>query len=119
MPDIARSGWCGGADSASVRFTVDPNVGPSLDGKTYGFSNIPRYYDAKLSGELYRLRGQNGSADELGRKWATAMDQIMQQYPLVPLVRNYTYSVVGSKVRNAQVGYFFGSIDLSAVGIGQ
>ncbi|MER5388781.1 ABC transporter substrate-binding protein [Saccharopolyspora sp. NPDC002686] len=117
MPDIARSGWCGGADSGSVRTTVDPNVGPSLDGKTYGFSNIPRYYDPEISGEMYRLRGENGSSQELGEKWATLFDRSMQSYPLVPLVRTFTNSVVGSKVRNAQVGYFFGSIDLSIVGV--
>ena len=119
MPDIARAGWCGGADSGSVRFTIDPNVGPSLDGKTYGFSNISRFYDEKLSGEMYKLRGETGTSEELGKKWATVFDQVMQEYPLVPLVRSYTYSVVGSKVRNAQVGYFFGAIDLSAVGVAQ
>ncbi|SDZ41781.1 peptide/nickel transport system substrate-binding protein [Saccharopolyspora shandongensis] len=117
MPDIARSGWCGGADSGSVRTTIDPNVGPSVDGKTYGFSNIPRYYDPKISGEMYQLRGANGSSEELGKKWATLFDQAMQSYPLVPLVRTFTNSVVGSKVRNAQVGYFFGAIDLSIVGV--
>ncbi|NBE56659.1 ABC transporter substrate-binding protein [Streptomyces boluensis] len=117
MPDIARSGWCGGADSGSVRTTVDPNVGPSLDGKTYGFSNIPRYHDPKVSADIYELRGANGSSEELGKKWATLFDRVMQDQPLVPLVRNFTNSVVGSKVRNAQVGYFFGAIDLSIVGV--
>ncbi|RVU27913.1 ABC transporter substrate-binding protein [Streptomyces antnestii] len=116
MPDIARSGWCGGADSGSVRTTIDPNVGPSLDGKTYGFSNIPRYHDAKIAKAMYELRGTNGTSEELGKKWATLYDQAMQDYPLVPLVRSYTSSVVGSKVRNAQMGYFFGAIDLSTVG---
>ncbi|MGW1000423.1 ABC transporter substrate-binding protein [Streptomyces sp. NPDC002520] len=117
MPDIARSGWCGGADSGSVRTTIDPNLGPSVDGKTYGFSNIPRYYDPKVSHEMYELRGTNGSSEELGKKWATLFDQAMQGYPIVPLVRSYTSSVVGSKVRNAQMGYFFGAIDLSIVGV--
>ncbi|WP_281156856.1 hypothetical protein [Streptomyces sp. HYC2] len=117
MPDIARSGWCGGADSGSVRTTVDPNLGPSVDGKTFGFSNIPRYYDPKISRAMYELRGTNGSSEELGKKWATLFDQAMQSYPLVPLVRSYTSSVVGSKVRNAQVGYFFGGIDLSIIGV--
>jgi peptide/nickel transport system substrate-binding protein len=116
MPDIARSGWCGGADSGSVRTTVDPNVGPSLDGKTYGFSNIPRFHDPKISRAMYKLRGTNGTSEELGKKWATLYDQAMQSYPLVPLVRSYTSSVVGSKVRGAQMGYFFGAIDLSIVG---
>jgi peptide/nickel transport system substrate-binding protein len=116
MPDIARSGWCVGADSGSVRTTIDPNVGPSLDGKTYGFSNIPRYHDPKISGAMYKLRGTNGPSEELGKKWATLFDQAMQAYPLVPLVRSCTSSVVGSKVRNAQMGYFFGAIDLSIVG---
>ncbi|QNS08064.1 ABC transporter substrate-binding protein [Streptomyces xanthii] len=117
MPDIARSGWCGGADSGSVRTTIDPNIGPSIDGKTYGFSNIPRYYDKKLSKELYELRGANGTSEELGKKWAGLFDKIMQDYPLVPLTRSFTNSVVGSKIRGAQVGYFFGSIDLSTVGV--
>jgi peptide/nickel transport system substrate-binding protein len=117
MPDIARSGWCGGADSGSVRTTIDPNLGPSVDGKTYGFSNIPRYYDPKVSREMYKLRGTNGSSEELGKKWATLFDQAMQGYPIIPLVRSYTSSVVGSKVRNAQMGYFFGAIDLSIVGV--
>ncbi|AJF68687.1 ABC transporter substrate-binding protein [Streptomyces vietnamensis] len=117
MPDIARSGWCGGADSGSVRTTVDPNIGPSLDGRTYGFSNIPRYFDPEISREMYELRGANGSSEELGKKWATLFDRTMQDYPLVPLVRSFTNSVVGSKVRGAQVGYFFGSIDLSTVGV--
>jgi peptide/nickel transport system substrate-binding protein len=116
MPDIARSGWCGGADSGSVRTTVDPNVGPSLDGKTYGFSNIPRFHDPKIARDMYKLRGTNGTSEELGKKWATLYDQAMQSYPLVPLVRSYTSSVVGSKVRGAQMGYFFGAIDLSIVG---
>ncbi|MET8747598.1 ABC transporter substrate-binding protein [Streptomyces sp. NPDC004728] len=117
MPDIARSGWCGGADSGSVRTTIDPNLGPSLDGRTFGFSNIPRYHDPEISGAMYRLRGTNGTSEELGKKWATLFDRAMQDYPLVPLVRSYTSSVVGSKVRNAQVGYFFGAIDLSVVGV--
>ncbi|MFB8033507.1 ABC transporter substrate-binding protein [Streptomyces sp. NPDC056004] len=117
MPDIARSGWCGGADSGSVRTTIDPNLGPSLDGRTFGFSNIPRYHDPEISGAMYRLRGTNGTSEELGRKWATLFDRAMQDYPLVPLVRSYTSSVVGSEVRNAQVGYFFGAIDLSVVGV--
>ncbi|MGW5095851.1 ABC transporter substrate-binding protein [Streptomyces nodosus] len=117
MPDIARSGWCGGADSGSVRTTVDPNLGPSVDGTTYGFSNIPRYYDPKISRAMYELRGTNGTSEELGKKWATLFDQAMGTYPLVPLIRSYTNSVVGSKVRNAQVGYFFGGIDLSIVGV--
>ncbi|MFB7211346.1 ABC transporter substrate-binding protein [Streptomyces sp. NPDC056255] len=117
MPDIARSGWCGGADSGSVRTTIDPNLGPSLDGKTFGFSNIPRYHDPEISGAMYRLRGTNGTSEELGKKWATLFARAMQDYPLVPLVRSYTSSVVGSKVRNAQVGYFFGAIDLSVVGV--
>ncbi|WP_330278635.1 MULTISPECIES: ABC transporter substrate-binding protein [unclassified Streptomyces] len=116
MPDIARSGWCGGADSGSVRTTVDPNVGPSLDGKTYGFSNIPRFHDPKIAHDMYKLRGTNGTSEELGKKWATLFDRTMQAYPLVPLVRSYTSSVVGSKVRGAQMGYFFGAIDLSIVG---
>ncbi|MET7659347.1 ABC transporter substrate-binding protein [Streptomyces sp. NPDC005463] len=116
MPDIARSGWCGGADSGSVRTTVDPNVGPSLDGKTYGFSNIPRFHDPKIARAMYELRGTNGTSEELGKKWATLFDRTMQAYPLVPLVRSYTSSVVGSKVRGAQMGYFFGAIDLSIVG---
>lgn len=117
MPDIARSGWCGGADSGSVRTTIDPNLGPSLDGRTFGFSNIPRYHVPEISGAMYRLRGTNGTSEELGKKWATLFDRAMQDYPLVPLVRSYTSSVVGSKVRNAQVGYFFGAIDLSVVGV--
>ncbi|MCX5323061.1 ABC transporter substrate-binding protein [Streptomyces sp. NBC_00120] len=116
MPDIARSGWCGGADSGSVRTTVDPTVGPSLDGKTYGFSNIPRFHDPKIARAMYELRGTNGTSEELGKKWATLFDRTMQAYPLVPLVRSYTSSVVGSKVRGAQMGYFFGAIDLSIVG---
>ncbi|MEU6661856.1 ABC transporter substrate-binding protein [Streptomyces sp. NPDC046821] len=117
MPDIARSGWCGGADSGSVRTTIDPNIGPSLDGKTYGFSNIPRYHDPKIAKAMYDLRGTNGSSEELGKKWATLFDQAMQDYPLVPLIRSYTSSVVGDKVRDAQMGYFFGAIDLSTVGV--
>jgi len=117
MPDVARSGWCGGADSSSARFTVDPNIGPSLDGTTYGFSNIPRYFDATLSKEMYDLRGQNGTKEELGKKWFQVYDKVMAQTPLVPFVHSYTMSVVGSKVHNAQMGYFFGAIDLSEVGV--
>lgn len=117
MPDVARSGWCGGADSSSARFTVDPGVGPSLDGKTWGFSNIPRFYDATLSQEMYKLRGQNGTKEELGKKWFEIYNKVMETYPQVPFVHTYTMSVVGSKVHNAQVGYFFGSIDLSEVGV--
>ncbi|MFJ3958531.1 ABC transporter substrate-binding protein [Arthrobacter sp. NPDC090010] len=117
MPDIARSGWCGGADSSSARFTVDPGVGPSIDGTTWGFSNIPRFYDATLSKEMYDLRGQNGTKEELGKKWFEVYNKVMAQTPQVPFVHSYTMSVVGSKVHNAQVGYFFGSIDLSEVGV--
>lgn len=117
MPDIARSGWCGGADSASVRMTVDPNLGPSLDGKTYGFSNIPRFYDDELSKKMYELRGANGTPEELGAKWSEIYNDVMATYPLVPTMHSYTNSVVGSNVRNAQVGYFFGAIDLNSVGV--
>ena len=119
MPDIARAGWCGGADSGSVRTTVDPNLGPSLDGKSFGFSNIPRYYDAKISGDMYKLRSENGTSEALGKKWSTLYDEAMQTYPYMTLIRSYTNSVVGSKVRDAQVGYFFGAIDLSTVGVEQ
>ncbi|MFJ2618698.1 ABC transporter substrate-binding protein [Glutamicibacter sp. NPDC087344] len=117
MPDIARSGWCGGADSSSVRMTTDPNLGPSLDGKTYGFSNIPRFYDDELSAKMYELRSENGTAEELGAKWSEIYNEVMATYPLVPTMHTYTNSVVGSNIRNAQVGYFFGSIDLSTVGV--
>ena len=119
MPDIARAGWCGGADSNSVRTSADPILGPSLDGTTFGFSNIPRFYDAELSGEMYQLRSANGTSAELGAKWSTLFDEAMQSYPFVPLIRSYTNSVVGSKIRNAQVGYFFGGIDLSTVAVEQ
>lgn len=117
QPDISRSGWCGGAASGSTRTTVDPNLGPSLDGKTYGFSNIARYYDADVSGRMYELRDTNGTSEELNTKWTELYNEAMESYPIVPLMRSFTNSVVGSKVRNAQVGYFFGSIDLSTVGV--
>ncbi|MBN9156115.1 MULTISPECIES: ABC transporter substrate-binding protein [unclassified Microbacterium] len=117
MPDIARAGWCGGAASASTRTTVDPNLGPSLDGTTYGFSNISRYFDPTISGEMYKLRDTNGSSEELNTEWTKLYNKAMETYPIVPLFRTYTSSVVGSKIQNAQVGYFFGSIDLSTVGV--
>ncbi|MBO9625381.1 MAG: ABC transporter substrate-binding protein, partial [Microbacterium sp.] len=117
MPDIARAGWCGGAASGSTRTTVDPNLGPSLDGTTYGFSNISRFYDDKISGEMYKLRDTNGTSEELNTQWTELYNEAMEQYPIVPLIRTFTNSVVGSKVHNAQVGYFFGSIDLSTVGV--
>lgn len=119
MPDISRSGWCGGAASGSTRTTVDPNVGPSLDGETYGFSNISRFYDDELSGEMYELRNTNGTSEELNTQWAELYNQAMESYPIVPLIRTFTNSVVGSKIHNAQVGYFFGSIDLSSIGVEQ
>lgn len=117
MPDIARSGWCGGAASGSTRTTVDPNLGPSLDGTTYGFSNISRYFDPKISKQMYDLRSKNGTSEEINTDWSTLYNSAMTGYPIVPLIRSYTNSVVGSKIRNAQVGYFFGSIDLSTVGV--
>ncbi len=117
MPDIARAGWCGGADSSSVRMTVDPNLGPSLDGKTYGFSNIPRFFDEELSKKMYELRSATGTAEELGAKWSDLYNEVMATYPLVPTMHSYTNSVVGSNIRNAQVGYFFGAIDLNSVGV--
>ncbi|MGY0489821.1 ABC transporter substrate-binding protein [Streptomyces sp. WG-D5] len=117
MPDLARSGWCGGADSGSVRTTIDPNLGPSVDGKTFGFSNIPRYHDPEIATAMYALRGENGTSEELGRKWSRLFDRAMQDYPLVPLIRNVTRSVVGSDIRGAQIGYFFGGIDLSTVSV--
>ena len=119
MPDIARSGWCGGADSSSVRMTVDPNLGPSLDGKTYGFSNIPRFHDEALSKKMYELRSATGTAEELGAKWSEVYNEVMATYPLVPTMHSYTNSVVGSNIRNAQVGYFFGAIDLNSVGVAE
>ncbi|MGL3807932.1 ABC transporter substrate-binding protein [Paeniglutamicibacter sp. R2-26] len=119
MTDIARSGWCGGADSSSVRMTVDPNLGPSLDGKTYGFSNIPRFYDETLSKKMYELRSATGTAEELGAKWSDLYNEVMATYPLVPTMHSYTNSVVGSNIRNAQVGYFFGAIDLNSVGVAE
>lgn len=119
MPDVARSGWCGGADSGSVRTTIDPNLGPSLDGKTFGFSNIPRYWDETVSTGMYELRGANGTSEELGEQWSELYNDAMQTYPLITLTRSYTNSVVGSQIRNAQVGYFFGGIDLSTVGVAQ
>jgi peptide/nickel transport system substrate-binding protein len=117
MPDIARAGWCGGAASGSTRTTVDPNLGPSLDGSSFGFSNISRFFDPTISGEMYKLRDTNGSSEELNTKWTELYNKAMETYPIVPLFRTYTSSVVGSKIQNAQVGYFFGSIDLSTVGV--
>ncbi|MEV7620492.1 ABC transporter substrate-binding protein [Microbacterium sp. NPDC089321] len=117
MPDIARSGWCGGAASGSTRTTVDPNLGPSLDGTTYGFSNISRLHDPDIAKAMYELRNTNGSSEELNTQWTELYNKASEQYPIVPLVRTFTNSVVGSKIRNAQVGYFFGSIDLSTVGV--
>ena len=119
MPDIARSGWCGGAASGSTRTTVDPNLGPSLDGTTYGFSNISRLHDPEIAKAMYELRNTNGSSEELNTQWTELYNKASEQYPIVPLVRTFTNSVVGSKIRNAQVGYFFGSIDLSTVGVAE
>ncbi len=119
MPDIARSGWCGGAASGSTRTTVDPNLGPSLDGTTYGFSNIPRFHDPEISTAMYELRDTNGTSEELNTKWTELYNKALEQYPMVPLIRTFTNSVVGSQIRNAQVGYFFGAIDLSTVGVEQ
>lgn len=119
MPDVARSGWCGGAASGSTRTTVDPNIGPSLDGTTFGFSNISRFHDPEIAAAMYELRDTNGTSEELNTKWTELYNESLEQYPIVPLIRTFTNSVVGSKVHNAQVGYFFGSIDLSTVGVEQ
>lgn len=117
LPDMGRSGWCGGADPASVRTSADPILGPNNDGTSYGFSNTSRFFDPQISTAMYELRDTEGTSEELGEKWAEEFGKAMQTYPIIPLVRNHTNSVVGSDIRNAQVGYFFGGIDLSIVGV--
>lgn len=117
LPDIGRSGWCGGADPESIRTTADPVLGPNNDGTGPGFSNYSRYFDPEVSKAMYELRNTEGSSEELGRKWADYFNTAMKTYPIIPLIRSHTNSVVGSSVRNAQMGYFFGGIDLSIVGV--
>ncbi|MGO4859962.1 ABC transporter substrate-binding protein [Arthrobacter sp. 2MCAF14] len=117
LPDIARSGWCGGADPASVRTSADPILGPNNDGTSYGFSNTSRYFDPQISKAMFELRNTSGTSEELGKKWSEEFGNALKTYPIIPLVRSHTNSVVGSNIRNAQVGYFFGGIDLSIVGV--
>jgi peptide/nickel transport system substrate-binding protein len=117
LPDLGRSGWCGGADPASVRTSADPILGPSNDGTTYGFSNTSRYFDPTISKGMFQLRDTAGSSEELGAQWAKLFNQALATYPIVPLIRSQSNSVVGSKIRNAQMGYFFGGVDLSVVGV--
>ncbi|WP_284754965.1 ABC transporter substrate-binding protein [Arthrobacter sp. efr-133-R2A-120] len=117
LPDIARSGWCGGADPASVRTSADPILGPNNDGTSYGFSNTSRYFDPQISKAMFDLRNTAGTSEELGKKWSEEFGKALKTYPIIPLVRSHTNSVVGSNIRNAQVGYFFGGIDLSIVGV--
>ena len=117
LPDIGRSGWCGGADPASIRTSADPILGPNNDGTTYGFSNTSRYFDPEVSKAMYELRDTAGTSEELGKKWSEEFGKALKTYPIIPLVRSHTNSVVGSNIRNAQVGYFFGGIDLSIVGV--
>jgi peptide/nickel transport system substrate-binding protein len=117
LPDIGRSGWCGGADPASIRTSADPILGPNNDGTTYGFSNTSRYFDPEVSKAMFELRDTAGSSEELGKKWSEEFGKALKTYPIIPLVRSHTNSVVGSNIRNAQVGYFFGGIDLSIVGV--
>ncbi|GAA3318918.1 ABC transporter substrate-binding protein [Arthrobacter ramosus] len=117
LPDIARSGWCGGADPASVRTSADPILGPNNDGTSYGFSNTSRYFDPQISKAMFGLRNTAGTSEELGKKWSEEFGKALKTYPIIPLVRSHTNSVVGSNIRNAQVGYFFGGIDLSIVGV--
>ena len=117
LPDIGRSGWCGGADPASIRTSADPILGPNNDGTTYGFSNTSRYFDPQVSKAMFELRDTAGTSEELGKKWSEEFGKALKSYPIIPLVRSHTNSVVGSNIRNAQVGYFFGGIDLSIVGV--
>ena len=117
LPDIGRSGWCGGADPASIRTSADPILGPNNDGTTYGFSNTSRYFDPQVSKAMFELRDTAGTSEELGKKWSEEFGKALKTYPIIPLVRSHTNSVVGSNIRNAQVGYFFGGIDLSIVGV--
>lgn len=117
LPDMGRSGWCGGADPASIRTSADPLLGPNNDGTSYGFSNTSRYFDPQVSKAMYELRNTSGTSEELGKKWAEEFGKALKTYPIIPLVRSHTNSIVGSNVRNAQVGYFFGGIDLSIVGV--
>ncbi|MGO4806890.1 ABC transporter substrate-binding protein [Arthrobacter sp. 2MCAF15] len=117
LPDIGRSGWCGGADPASIRTSADPILGPNNDGTTYGFSNTSRYFDPEVSKAMFELRDTAGTSEELGQKWSEEFEKALKTYPIIPLVRSHTNSVVGSNIRNAQVGYFFGGIDLSIVGV--
>lgn len=117
LPDIGRSGWCGGADPASVRTSADPILGPNNDGTSYGFSNTSRYFDPQVSKAMFELRNTAGTSEELGRNWSEEFGKALKTYPIIPLIRSHTNSVVGSNIRNAQVGYFFGGIDLSIVGV--
>ncbi|WP_426998272.1 ABC transporter substrate-binding protein [Pseudarthrobacter sp. N5] len=117
LPDLGRSGWCGGADPASVRTSADPLLGPNNEGTSYGFSNTSRYFDPEISKAMYALRNTEGASEKLGTEWARQFNSALKTYPIVPIIRSHTNSVVGSNIRNAQVGYFFGGIDLSIVGV--
>lgn len=119
LPDMGRSGWCGGADPASIRTSADPILGPNNEGTSYGFSNTARYFDPTVSKGMFKLRDTAGTSEELGKQWAKLFNQALETYPIIPLIRSHTNSIVGSKIRNAQVGYFFGGIDLSTVGVEQ
>ncbi len=95
LPDMGgRSGWCGGADPASVRTSADPLLGPNNEGTSYGFSNTSRYFDPVVSKAMFDLRNTDGTSEELGKKWSEAFGSALKTYPIVPLIRSHTNSVV-------------------------
>jgi peptide/nickel transport system substrate-binding protein len=115
-PGLSFEGWC--ADWPTPATVVPAVFGPDPDGKTYGSSNITRYYDPATAKEMQDLLSSTEPASAVTTKLIDLGNKIQTTaWPLLPTILNNTPEVVGANLTNAGISPLFGVFDLNTVAV--
>ncbi|MDT5003445.1 MAG: peptide/nickel transport system substrate-binding protein [Mycobacterium sp.] len=115
-PGLSFEGWC--ADWPTPATVVPAVFGPDPDGKTYGSSNITRYYDPATAKEMQDLLSSTEPASAVTTKLIDLGNKIQTSaWPLLPTILNNTPEVVGANLTNAGISPLFGVFDLNTVAV--
>jgi peptide/nickel transport system substrate-binding protein len=115
-PAISFEGWC--ADWGTPAAVVPSIFGPDPDGKTYGSSNLTRYYDAATAKQMQDLMSSSEPAADVNTKMVDLANKIQTTaWPLLPTILNNVPEVVGADLTNAGISPLFGTFDLNTVAV--
>jgi peptide/nickel transport system substrate-binding protein len=115
-PALSFEGWC--ADWPTPATVVPAVLGPDPEGKTYGSSNITRYYDPATAKQMQDLMSSSEPASDVMTKIVELGNAIQTTaWPLLPTILNNTPEVVGANLTNAGISPLFGVFDLNTVAV--